>query len=222
MVEQHPLPNLIAEELRKRIWSGEWEWDQRIAEQSVAAEFAVSRTALREALKTLQADGLVVMRPRRGTFVRSFTASDLYALGEARIILEGFAFRMALQQAAQTPRRGLSAIIREMEAAAAQGHWEDLLDADLRFHGTIVHACGNPLVNHFYASIQGQIRMVFARFRFEYPHPSLLSSEHQTLLSSLERADEATVVQTLTTHIQDGTQRLVGRLRESHSEEIER
>lgn len=224
MVEQHPLPNLIAEELRKRIWSGEWEWEQRIAEQIVATEFAVSRTALREALKTLEADGLVIMRPRRGTFVRSFTAGDLYALGETRIILEGFAFRMAIQHAAEETRRDLSAIIREMEEASVQDHWESLLDADLRFHRTVVNACGNPLVTHFYESIQGQIRMVFARFRFEYPNPRLLSIEHQTLLSSIESADESTAVENLTAHIQDGTKRLVGRLHDAlpHPEEIGR
>lgn len=210
-----PLPSLIAEVLRTRIWTGQWEWGQKIAEQTVATEFGVSRTVLREALRTVEAEGLVITEPRRGTFVRAFTAQDLEDLGEARRVLEEFAFRIAVRRVTPATLSQLGRIIRDMEEASAKDNWEALLDADLRFHGTVIQACGNAVIGGFYASLQGQIRMVFARFRFEYPDPSFLSREHQRLLQLVRDENEGVVVDAITAHIQDGTARLKRRLEES-------
>ena len=174
----------------------------------------MSRTVLREALRTLEAEGLVVTEPRRGKFVRTFTVRDLEDLGEARQVLEEFAVKVAVRRADTDILNHLDRIIRDMDKASANDDWEALLTADLSFHGTIVQACKNAVIEAFYTSLQSQTRMVFARFRFEYPHPSLLSLEHQRLLSLIRDSNEEVVVEAINAHIHDGTTRLKRRLEE--------
>src|SRR5699024_11831242 len=90
---QQPLSHIIAEELRLRIWRKKIEFGDRLLESDLAEDFDVSRSTIREALKILEHESLVINKARKGTYVTDFSEKDLEEMIELRTLLEEQAFR---------------------------------------------------------------------------------------------------------------------------------
>src|ERR1700712_5995150 len=94
----HPpgLVTLAADAIRKKILSGEYEPGERLREERLTEELAISRPPLREAFRTLETEGLIVTLPRRGTFVATMTEADIYEILTLRSALERMAFDLGI------------------------------------------------------------------------------------------------------------------------------
>ena len=116
-----------------------------LAEADIAARFGLSRTPVREALLRLAGEGLVEIRPQRGTYVARIA---LPRIEEALFVREAVECAVLARVAARADRapiaRGLAAIVDAQEAAAAAGDVAAALDADSRFHHALVAASGLP------------------------------------------------------------------------------
>lgn len=97
----HSLPEQIAAQLSRRIVSGAYAPGQRVLEQAIAAEFAVSRGPVREALRLLERDGLVTILPRRGAQVTNLSVDEVREIFDIRVALNGLRDR----QLAEHPER---------------------------------------------------------------------------------------------------------------------
>ena len=147
------------------------------SERSLAEEMKVSRPKVREALKRLEDNGLIVVRHGEGNFVAPLVGSamspalvDLYARHvtafedylEFRREQESFAAMLAAERATAEDREGLSALFTELEEAHETGDAEQSRDADVRFHAAIVDASHNSLMVHTMSAIyQLMARNVF-------------------------------------------------------------
>jgi GntR family transcriptional regulator of gluconate operon len=134
--QQVPLGAIVAQRLRLLIVRGELSAGSRLVEDTLADQFGVSRGPIRDALRTLESEGLVEAR-KRGIFVVGLSVaeiSDLYALRES---IESLAVTLAIQRAARTEWQQADACVDEMRAAAARGDREAFGDADTRFHRTL-------------------------------------------------------------------------------------
>src|SRR5690625_4318336 len=115
MIVQKPLSELIADELKRRIWNKELEYGERLLETELAEVYDVSRSTIREALRILESEELIISKARKGTYVATFTKKDLQEINELRILLEAGAFLQALPKLEKKHFKELEKIIGKMK-----------------------------------------------------------------------------------------------------------
>lgn len=127
--------------LRAAIISGKLPRDRRLNERALAAELAISTSPLKEALRQLEAEGLVRVVPRKGTFV-TFNARQAREMSLARAALESIITRQAARHGTDAHFDALRATIEQMRVASADADADRLIALNERFHGTIHEASG--------------------------------------------------------------------------------
>jgi DNA-binding GntR family transcriptional regulator len=156
VAENRGLVDRLAAAIQARVLSGEIPTGTRLRQETLASEFGVSRTPVREALRKLQSSGLVVVEPRRGAIVRGPTAREVREAYAVRAQLEGFAAETAvthiddaqlerLREAERLFRHSIEALIDDRRRGierdwSAESEWERANDL---FHRVIQQAAGN-------------------------------------------------------------------------------
>ena len=121
IVESKSLSEQVTEYLYKLLVSGRLKGGQRVNEAELARTLKISRNPIREAIRKLEERGLLVSAPRRGTFVRSFSATDIEDIFSFRMALEEFALRQAFPKLTDASIDELASIVDQMEAASRAG-----------------------------------------------------------------------------------------------------
>jgi len=161
------LVDRLASAIQARVLSGEVARGARLPQKALAAEFGVSRTPVREALRKLQASGLVELLPNRGAIVRGPTARDVREAYVVRAALEGLAAELAadaisdrdltrLREAEALFRRSVGSLIARRRRARGEPRWEDessWVRANDLFHQAIFDAAANARLNAAVADI---------------------------------------------------------------------
>ena len=164
MNEYLPLRDVVFNTLRRAILRGELKPGERRMEIQLANKLGVSRTPIREAIRKLELEGLVLMIPRKGAEVAEITEKNLRDVLEVRCALEELAVQLACDRIERNR-------IRELHAAAA--HFRDILDsdditqiaaADEAFHDVIFKATGNERL----IQLLNNLREQMYRYRIEY------------------------------------------------------
>lgn len=203
MTEPRPLPRLtlsrqIRDGLVRRIVSGELEPGERLVETRIAESYGTSQAPVREALRELEAIGMVETRPRRGTFVRHFIQQTLRESYVVRAALEEAATRLALP-AGSLPVDALRADVARMREAARQGDLQAVGTASVSFHRHVVEAGHNELLTHAWESLQIEARTAVTLLAVE-PHLDEVADEHEELLAALLSGDLAKACQLTRDH----------------------
>ena len=156
-----PLREIVFETLREAIIQGRLKPGERLMEVQLAEEMGVSRTPVREAIRKLELEGFVVMIPRKGAYVASYSVKDIVDVFEVRAALEGLAAGLAAE-------RVTAEELEEMERAVLQiyevshGYNLDILVAkDTDFHDLIYKASRNQRLVQIVTHLKEQIQ----RFR---------------------------------------------------------
>jgi DNA-binding GntR family transcriptional regulator len=148
---------MVAQRLREAIIDGEFALGAMIPEESLATSFGVSRTPVREALNQLQGQGLVVIRPQRGSYVFEPSEADIAAICEFRCVVEPRAAELAHAHARDATIAALQSAIDEMEAARSARDPVRYGRADTRLHEAFFEHCGNPYLQAAYATAATKI-----------------------------------------------------------------
>jgi DNA-binding GntR family transcriptional regulator len=157
-IERPPsLTATVAERLRQAIIDAELPLGSELSEVGLAARLGVSRTPVREALATLQLQGMVHIVPQKGSYVFFPTEEDLVELCEYRIVLETRAAGFALARRRDETVAMLEAAIEAMAAARAAGDALAYARADTRFHEAFIGNCRNRYLQDGYALVAGRI-----------------------------------------------------------------
>ena len=152
----------IVERLREAILAGELAPGEALVETTLATRFQVSRAPLREALRQLAEEGLIVTVPYTGTRVIDLSVSDLREIQSMRIALERFAFEQAWPRRDANFRRELRrregllkrAIDRRDDAAS--------IDAELALHGLVYETSGHQLLQRSWHALRGRLQLYWA------------------------------------------------------------
>jgi DNA-binding GntR family transcriptional regulator len=209
-VESVALPELAHASLRQRITTvlrraiveGRLKPGDRIVEEEVSEQLKVSRGPVREALRQLEQEGLVVSYPYRGTEVLGVSQEEVEEiLVPIRLTLERFAFRHALPRLTAADLHELAELVVAMRRAAAEGDLDQLAADDVRFHELVIARSGHPHCLQIWKTIEPRVRAHFRRDAPVHPSPFELPDEHQELLEALRTRDEATVLAVLERHI---------------------
>lgn len=200
-IVQRPLSELIAEKLKQKIWNQEVQFGERLLESDLAEHYDVSRSTLREALRILENEALVVSRARKGTYVAEFSKKDRDEIVELRTLLEAHAFRQATAHLKDKHFNELGAIIGEMKTQALAKNWSKLFDLDMRFHSYVVQLSDNSRLIKIYNSIQVQIRTLLVHLDQYYSSHEAFFEEHKQLLGALKTKDANRVTKQVQDHI---------------------
>ncbi|MFJ9813429.1 GntR family transcriptional regulator [Streptomyces sp. NPDC101158] len=190
----------VLEELRRAITTGELRPGGPIRQDTLAARLDVSRVPLREALKTLEAEGLVVHHVHRGYFVAELSLDDLEEIYRIRRLLETEAVRAALGRMPDGLIGSLEQIQEEVERASLAGDVTAMAEANRRFHFTLIEASGMPRLVRLIATLWDATDAYRSLYYTDTTHRELAVHEHRAVIAALGEADAAAAVRRLDEH----------------------
>ena len=201
MNEYLPLRDVVFNTLRQAILKGELKPGERLMEIALAERLGVSRTPIREAMRKLEQEGLVVMIPRRGAQVANITEKDLNDVLEVRIALENVAIEKACARMTEEEMRRLWLAAKEFEHTIAEGNLVKLAEADVAFHEVIYQASDNKRLNQ----VLNNLREQMYRYRLEYikdeDKRQILIVEHEHILAAIKARNIAEAKNAAREHI---------------------
>jgi DNA-binding GntR family transcriptional regulator len=214
--ERRALVDKLAATLQARVLNGELPMGARLRQAALAEEFGVSRTPVREALRKLQASGLVELRPNRGALVRGLSSREVRDAYEVRAELEGLAAELAalhvhhehidrLRQAQEEFRAALADAVAAREAGGElpQDVSERWGRANDLFHQAIQEAAGNDVLTatlaHLHRSFPRDLTRTVLRESTMLLNENV--SEHGAILEAIERRDAATARELMVAHV---------------------
>lgn len=199
--EYLPLRDVVFQTLRNAILKGELKPGERLMEIQLAQRLGVSRTPVREALRKLELEGLVIMIPRRGAIVADITVQDLNDVLEVREALEELAVKKACDFATDEHLKALKQAANDFKRCAES---EDLLgcvEADMQFHEIIYEATNNKRLQQMLLNLREQMY----RYRMEYMKDKrmykLLIDEHDAIRKAIKKRDKEKAGMVMKTHI---------------------
>lgn len=197
--------------LVERFMEGQWAPGEAINIPSLARDFEVSQTPIREALARLEHTGLIVREALRGYFVAPpFSESDLKKLSEARVVLEPALTRETGNRVTPEFLDELGKTVEELEAstqqegaAFAERYWA----ADERFHVMIASMSANPFLEAAYSALSGQLQRLRLVANLSPEDAAHAASEHRAVWEALQRRDADGAARLMTDHIRASTAR---------------
>jgi DNA-binding GntR family transcriptional regulator len=188
--------------LRSAIVSGRLRPGDRLKELELSEQLGISRAPVREALRQLEHEGLVLSSPYRATEVLGISQEEIVeVLVPIRLTLETFAFRRALPLLTSEDLRALRELVQTMRSAAADGDLDALAEADVHFHELIIERSGQRHCLQSWRSIEPRVRAYFRRDAPIHSRLDEVADEHQELVEILQRGKEGPVLETLRGHI---------------------
>ena len=193
MNEYLPLRDVVFNTLRQAILKGELEPGERLMEIQLAERLGVSRTPIREAIRKLELEGLVLMIPRKGAEVAKISARSLRDVLEVRRALEELAIELACQRMSEEEVGNLQKAQEDFKKAIAEGDAMKIAETDEHFHDVIYEGTQNAKLIQMLNNLREQMY----RYRLEYIKDSdmrqILVVEHEQILKAVKnrRVEEA-------------------------------
>ena len=185
MNEYLPLRDVVFNTLRKAILRGELKPGERLMEIQLANKLGVSRTPIREAIRKLELEGLVLMIPRKGAEVAKISESNLRDVLEVRRSLEELAIDLACQRITEEELDELNKAEVDFKAAIENGDAMQIAQTDESFHEIIYNSTKNQKL----VQILNNLREQMYRYRLEYIKDAdkrqILMVEHEHILKAL-------------------------------------
>jgi len=186
--------------LRRRIIDVEYQPGQRLIERDLATELRVSRIPLREALRLLSAEGLVVIVPGKGTIVSPFTPRDVRDLLDVRRGIEPLAARLAAER---VDALGLARLRECLDDAHAVEHDpKRLTKLNADFHGVLAEVCDNPLLLTITRPLDSRMRWLFA-LAVELD-PVAQVADHERIHAAIAAGDPDEAARLALAHVEAG------------------
>lgn len=197
----------VLAELRQMLVSGRLRPGDQIRQEALATELDVSRVPIREALKTLESEGQITYRPRRGYFVTELSLDDVRELHRLRELLEEEALRVSLPRLTPADRERLAQAQHDLESSLAAGDVAGSAAASRRFHFALFEPCGM-------VRLMRLIRVLWdATEPYRSTYFSLVDAEevlerNREIIAAIARGDTTAVMQRLAKHRQDSIEAL--------------
>jgi DNA-binding GntR family transcriptional regulator len=202
--------------LREAILSGHYEGGRRLDLNEIARAVRVSRMPVREAIRQLDAEGLVSIRPNRGAVVTQLTADDIVELFETRAVLEGLAARVAVPRISADALDELQGILARMERArGAAATWLRHHD---EFHAAICRWSGRQRLVEQTTLVRRMIEPYLRVHAGVYDPPEIGGSEHGSLIEALGSGDPARAEAAVRRHVELGAAYVIDILKMGRSD----
>lgn len=184
-----PLRDVVFENLREAIVEGKLNPGQRLMEVQLAEQLGVSRTPVREAIRKLELEGLVVMLPRKGAYVANMSLKDIIDVLEIRATLEGLASSLAAERINPENIKELEKIAKEFEESAKSSDVDVLLKKDVEFHECIFKSTNNKKLHQLINSLWEQVYRFRETYIADYETVKNIIDEHKAIVDAIKKGD---------------------------------
>ncbi|MGQ9367918.1 GntR family transcriptional regulator [Azospirillum sp. ST 5-10] len=188
--------------LRDLIIEGALRPGERLNERELCEQFGISRTPLREALKVMANEGLVVLLPNRGARVTRLTRRDIQDMFHVMGALEALSGELACRRVSEDAVAEIRALHYEMLAAYARRDRREYFRLNQAIHAAILAAADNPVLTTMYASLAARIRRVRYMANMEQERWDQAVREHEQILDALTRRDATRLAAELRAHLE--------------------
>ena len=211
--EYLPLRDVVFNTLRQAILKGELKPVERLMEVQLAKKLGVSRTPIREAIRKLELEGLVLMIPRRGAEVAEVTEKSMRDVLEVRRALEVLAVSLSCERITKEQIEELKKAAEEFDRSLTSDDVTRTAEADVHFHDIIYNSTENKRLIQLLNNLGEQMY----RYRIEYLkkkecYPQLLE-EHRTIIEAIAAGDKDLATRITGQHINNQVDTVVGTLR---------
>ena len=201
MNEYLPLRDVVFNTLRKAILRGELKPGERLMEIQLANKLGVSRTPIREAIRKLELEGLVLMIPRKGAEVAQITEKNMQDVLEVRKALEELSVQLACERITPEQVEEMKMAAEDFRKVLKSGDVTQIAEADVKFHDIIFAATNNQRL----ITLLNNLREQMYRFRVEYLkqkecYPQLLE-EHDKLIALISGGEVEEACELMGCHI---------------------
>ena len=201
MNEYLPLTDVVFNTLRQAILRGELKPGERLMEIQLANKLGVSRTPIREAIRKLELEGLVLMIPRKGAEVADITEKSLRDVLEVRKALEELAVQLTCDKITKEQIRELEQAAEQFKKTLKSNDITEIAEADVRFHDIIYLATDNQKL----ILLLNNLREQMYRYRIEYlkraDKYSQLLAEHEEIIRRIEKKQKKEAAEIVCKHI---------------------
>lgn len=210
--EYLPLRDVVFNTLRQEILTGKLKPGERLMEIHLANRLGVSRTPIREAIRMLELEGLVIMVPRRGAEVAQITWKNLKDVLEVRRALDVLAIELACERMTAEEMDELYKACEEFKQATLTQDTRKIAEADVKLHDIIVAATRNNRLIQLVNNLAEQMY----RYRFEYLKDSsqhdMLVQEHKDMYQSILKKDRISAARAVKKHIDNQEEAIIKHL----------
>jgi DNA-binding GntR family transcriptional regulator len=218
--QPHVLAEQVSRILTEAILEGVLKGGDQLIEAELQKQFGISRSPVREAFRDLEKKGLVVIIPRRGTFVKRITRKDIKENFPVRALLEGLAAREAYPKMTPDALAALSQVLDKMVKAVKAKDTKAYWKKHLEFHDIFINASGNEILINMLKTLR--MHSLWYRFSYQYYQEDLQRSlaVHQKILKHFQNQDvDKTVIRKMVQeHIQVAYRSFLAYLDEQETE----
>ena len=204
------LADQVKDHLLEGILSGYYPPDSRIVETQVARELGTSQAPVREALRGLEALGVVEITPFRGARVRRPSRREIIEAYAVRSTLEALGARLAVPRLTDADLEALAGHLQAMQAAAANDDGHGVAEADAQFHGQIVALADNGTLERVWRSLEPFSRTYITLF-VPGADPKWSADLHGPILVALQRRDTEGTIEALRRHFDEVSENMARR-----------
>ena len=198
----------LSDSLRRRLLEGELEPGTALGEVELASEYGVARPTARAAIQALVAEGLLRRERGRSARVPELTADDVRDLFYVREALELQVVSTLVEQHARPP--AAEDAVRRLERLPRRAPWDEVVEADMDFHTSLVEATGRPRLERMYGTLQSEIRLCLVQLRPAYDDSATVAAEHRELLEAIANGPKRTALRLMSEHLAMAVRDLTG------------
>jgi DNA-binding GntR family transcriptional regulator len=200
-IPRRSLHDELVERLRRQIVEGELAPGDKIREKALCAAYDVSRTPLREALKVLAREGLVVLTPHRGAHVSKLTVADLEEAFPVIGALEALAGELASARATDEEISEISLLHLKMVTAWKNRDRKKYFRLNQQIHEAMARAAGNPMLDQMREMLAGRVARARYYANISTPRWDQAMKEHEEILAALKARDGERLGRVLKAHL---------------------
>jgi len=191
----------IARHLREAIIQGEIRPGERVNESNLTRLFALSRAPIREGLRILEAEGLVIVEPHRGAYVRTLSPHGLREIFDVRLMFESHGILQGGSGITEERLDVMRQALFEARTALEEKAFEPWHQASLRFHDALVTLAGNKHLQGLYEQLKTSLRR-YQILLIQVPmQPTRSQADHESILEALGRRDIPGALEKLREHL---------------------
>jgi len=203
----------IYEHLSNSIIEGIIRPGEKLLENDLSSQFGISRSPLRECFRILEGEGLVVIHPRRGVFVREFKSKDIENVFQVRAALEGLAASVAVQNIGKKEIGMFGHLIVEMEKALDKNDIKSFLGYNYTFHSIFIKLANNEVLERTLKNLGKGIWLRIAFLYYKSPSGLYVSNRmHKGILKAFEEKDSLAAKKIVEEHMEQAKEELISEI----------
>jgi len=218
--EAAPRRREVEEKLRSAIVTGQFEPGRRLVEREICALLQVSRTSIREALRQLEAEGLVKVLPYRGPVVSTLNADEAEQIYRVREVLEGLAGQGFVDHSTADQQERLNEAYKQMALAIRSKKIAQLLSLKESFYGVLLEGCGNIYAREMLVQLNNRIRLLRATSLSDPKRPPKTIQEMRRIIEAINSGDRQAAWTACVEHVRSAAVTALAVLRNSDEAQL--